>query len=83
MFSTIGKFSSTIDSMMHCQPSKGSGRIPGTYAFERAYRLLVAQYASESIMGAIALVFNPDRIIDSGRCNCLIAPITREKVPTT
>nr|MDZ8060655.1 hypothetical protein [Nostoc sp. EkiNYC01] len=80
----IGKFSSTIDSVMHCQPRKGSGRIPGARAFERTYRLLVAQSATESILRAIALWLNPDGIIlYSGRCNCLIAPITREKVPTT
>ncbi len=83
MLSTIRKFSLTIDTMMHRQPSKGSGTGFGASVFEERYRLLVGQYASESIIRAIALALNSHGIFHSGRCNSLIAPIIRQNVSTT
>jgi hypothetical protein len=82
-FSMIRRFSSIIDSVMDCQPQKGSGKILALSAFERRYGLLGAKSASESILKAIALWLNPDQLVQSGRCKCVTAPKIRQKVLTT
>ncbi|WP_392532787.1 hypothetical protein [Nostoc sp. C117] len=79
----IRRFSSIIDSVMHCQPQKGSGKKLALSAFEGNYRFLGAKSASESILKAIALWLNPDRLVQSGRCKCVTAPKIRQKVSTT
>ena len=76
------RFSSTISSAMHCQPSKGLGRaMPAAggaialFAFEGMYLFICGKSVSVDILGAIAFWLNLDQLIESGRCKCLTAPI--------
>jgi hypothetical protein len=68
------KFSSTISSVIHCQPSLGLGRAIALFAFEGTYRNGCGKSVNVGILGAIAFWLNSDQLVQSGRCKCFIAP---------
>ncbi|MBW4617643.1 MAG: hypothetical protein KME21_31455 [Desmonostoc vinosum HA7617-LM4] len=68
------RFSSTISSVMHCQPYRGLGRAIVLFAFEETYLFLGGKSASIDVFGAIAGWLNLDQLIQSGRCKCITAP---------
>jgi hypothetical protein len=76
----ISRFSSTISSVMHCQTSRGLGRVVVLFAFEGIYLFVGGKSASLDIFGAIAGWLNLDQLIQSGRCKCLLAPISGKKL---
>ncbi|BAY67089.1 hypothetical protein NIES22_72520 (plasmid) [Calothrix brevissima NIES-22] len=69
------KFSSTISSVIHCQP-KGLGRVIALFAFEGTYHFGGGDKStSVGILGALGEWLNLDQLIQSGRCKCCLAPI--------
>ncbi|WP_413176400.1 hypothetical protein [Anabaena azotica] len=77
------RFSSTISSVLHCRPYRGSGRaialgeasrVYALFAFEGMYLFIGDKSISLGIFGALASWLNPDQLIQSGGCKCLIAP---------